>query len=725
MRTFRFAFVMIAAAALCAPSRPVHAEGSIILGDQYWTQNAPEAKFREFRDVARGPFIEALDLAAWNGRNTYELSAINGVQQDQMWRGMWAWGSKLNVKGTWSQLPHRFTDTGKTFYNELSPGVFVLPDSLQSLNQRNSSTASVTRQLTDAFNNGRVLPIGFQTDVASMRLRARPQQGLMIEANGREITRSGRKPMSAFIGTSPGNPFVELYEPIQQTMIDADVRLNYSRAIYNVQLIGGVSDFNNHYDRMTWDNARRLTDLASGTGAGPAKGQLGLAPDNREIRGSVALGVKLPQKSTFTGTVGLAQITQDQAWIPVTVNASLRPDTIALPGGSTNGKATVLNTDFRLSTMAIDKVRGTLRFHSDKYDNKSEEFYFPTTVNGDVALVTAGEETKPFGNSNWVAGVDLDATPMSKVSVGVTGEYRLRERTHREIDKDKETVIAGRARVRPMDGVTFDAKVRVGNRKLDEFFTEEYQSAPGVWIEQPETRRYDVANRKQTQAQAGLSWSPLERFEVAANYNYVNNDYPDQLFGLLGDKTSVIATEGTVHATSRLDVRGGYGYTQTKGGQASVQGGTGTLDTGASRDTSAWALDITDRNVFVTMGFDFTMIPEKLTITGDYEFSRDFTLFEFTTVGPKLTTPTAGAPSFKGDPGATLYRRHDVRLQANYKLMKSTAVALRYMWEEFDVLDFATKGVAQIAPSAGAFYIGDFWQDYRAHRVALLVKHTF
>jgi MtrB/PioB family decaheme-associated outer membrane protein len=715
MRTFRFAFVMIAAAALCAPSRPAHAEGSIIFGNQGWTQNASEAKFQEYRDVVRGPFLESLQVSAVTGRNTFELSAAKGFQHDELWRGMWAWGSKLNLKASWAQIPHRFTYTGQTFYNEFSKGVLVVSDSLQALNQRNPG--GVANQLTDAFNNGRVVPIDFGTDVATARLRARPQKGLMVDVNGRQITRSGRKAMSAFIGTSPSNPFVELYEPIDQTMLDGDVRVNYDRSNYTVQLIGSVSQFDNHVDRMTWDNARRLTDLASGATAGPGKGQLSLMPDNHELRGSAALGVKLPRKSTFTGTIGIAEITQDQAWIPITSNKALRPDTIALPGTNTNGKATVLNSDLRLSTMAIDKVRGTARFHWDDYNNKTEEFHFPTTVNGDVALVTTGEENKPFSNNNWVAGLDVDANPSSMFSLGLTGEYRLRNRTHREVDRDKETVIAGRASARPMAGVSLDAKVRYGDRKVDEFFLEEYESAPGVYAEQPTLRRYDVANRKQTQAQLGGSWTPMEQVDLYANYSYVNNDYPDQQYGLVSDVSNVISTEGTWHAMPRLDLRGGYGYNQTVGQQVSVQGNTAAVITGTGRDTLGWSLDITDRNVYVTAGIDYRFIPEKLTLTGDYEFSRDFSIYDFTP-GSKLS-------SFAGDPPSALYRRHDLTAQADYRFMKNTSVALRYMWEEFDVVDFATKGISQISPGATAIYLGDFWRDYRAHRVALLVKHQF
>lgn len=725
MRTDRLAFVMIAACAvaLCASAHPVKAENSLVLGSQWWTQTANDAKYQEFRDVARGPFVEALSFETMNGRNTYSLSTVNALQGDQAWKAMWAWGSKLDVRVGYIQTPHRFSHISKSPFTEVRPGVFVLPDSLQALMQRSSAAQQVNIINTMMAAAGR-LPLEFQTNVSSARVKVRPKAGWTFEANGRQTSRTGRKAYGAFIGTSPGNPMVELAEPIEQTMTDADVRANYSDARLSVQAVGSMSLFDNHYEALTWDNLRRVTDLASGTGAGPARGQLALAPDNTEIRGSVAVGVKLPKKHVFTGTVGMARITQDQDWLPVTVNQALRPDTIAMPGTNTDGKATVLNLDARLTSMAMDHVRGTVRFHSDKYDNQTPEWTFNRTVNGDVAVV--GPFTnKPFSNDNWVAGLDLDSDVNPMVSVGVTAEYRVRGRDHREVEEDKETVFGGRARVRPMPGLSLDGKVRYGSRELDHFLEHDYQSSPGVWFEQPELRRYDVANRKQLLAQGGLAWMPMEKFDVAVQYSHLDNEYDELEYGLIEDKSGVLSAQGTFHATPKLDLRGGYGFSQTKTLQESEQGLSGTVPVDAASDSLRWSLDQTDENVFVSAGFDFWVLPQKFSIVGDYEFSRDFVTFDLTAGPGFYSTFLAASNRFGGDVPNTLYRRHDVVLEGRYQLMKSTQLTCRYGWQEFDAIDFAAKDLALVAPNAAAVYLGDFYQDYRAHRVALLVKHSF
>lgn len=726
MRTDRFALVMLAACAvaLSATARSAQAEGSVMFGNQWWTQTAPEAKFQEFRDVPRGPILPSLVIDSWGGPNLISVAAERGLQKDQSWKLMWASGARFSARVGYAQTPHRFSSVTSTPFTEIRPGDFVLPDSLQLLiqNQRQpDSLAKITRALTDAVKNGHVVPLDFQTNVTSGRVRLRPHKGWMLDATGRQTVRTGRKAYGAFIGTSPGNPVVELWEPIDQVMTDGSVRADFQGERVSVQVSGGVSIFDNKLQRMIWDNARRLTDTLS---RGPGRGQLALAPDNSEVRGSVAAAVKLPRSTILTGTAGVGRVTQNQEWLPVTINSALNPASFVMPSTNTGGRADVINLDARLTSTAVEHVRGTLRYHQDKYDNKTPEWIFPRIANGDVAVVTGPVENIPFGHDSWLAGADLDWDAGRRVAAGLTAEYRRREHTHREVDKDKETVIGGRVRVRPTDNLSIDARARYGDRTLDEFHLDDYREA-GTLIEQPDLRRPDVANRQQITGTAGLTWSPIDRIDLSATYNYVKNDYKELRFGLLKDEANVISTQGTVHATKRLDLRGGYGYTLGKTRQQSKQGLSGTIQTSTASDSLLWSADIEDLNVFVSSGFDLWVQPEKFSIVADYEFSRDLTDFDLV-AGPGFTSPFLAASNrFGGPVPSTLYRRHDLSVEARYRVMKTTELSARYLWEEFDVIDFATKGLPLVFPDAVTILLGDFHQDYRAHQLALMVRHSF
>jgi hypothetical protein len=82
------------------------------------------------------------------------------------------------------------------------------------------------------------------------------------------------------------------------------------------------------------------------------------------------------------------------------------------------------------------------------------------------------------------------------------------------------------------------------------------------------------------------------------------------------------------------------------------------------------------------------------------------------------------------NPPSTRYRRIDLTLESDYNLADRTQLGLQYLWEEFDAIDFAAVDIPQLGIAAGTsninyIYLGDSFQSYRAHRVALLVRQTF
>ena len=55
-------------------------------------------------------------------------------------------------------------------------------------------------------------------------------------------------------------------------------------------------------------------------------------------------------------------------------------------------------------------------------------------------------------------------------------------------------------------------------------------------------------------------------------------------------------------------------------------------------------------------------------------------------------------------------------------------MSVRYGWEEYDTDDWAVTNVPLLFPltgAASAVFLGNSAQNYRAHRVALLLRHTF
>ncbi len=697
------------------------AEGDVTFGSQWWEQTANEAKFQEFREVPRGGFLESFMLREWKERNSVKLWGANALRHDQSANLGWTNGARWRLDVGYLEIPHLYSQIARTPYAQVRPGVFVLPDTLQRVNQDYPN--SYTNTMNDLLAATPAMAVKLQTRVTDARLRSRPARGWLVEVTGSNRVRSGAKPYGGSFGF---NSAVEILEPIDQSMAEGEVRASYHRERLTLQASGGLSLFDNRISALRWDNPKRITDRtyagAYVAGDGTAAGQLALYPDNRVLRGNLALGLQLPRRSALSATIGLSRAEQDEDFLPYTINtAILQPDTFPLPAKNADAKATVLTGDYRLTSRALDRVTGTLRLQQYRYDNETPELTFAGYSRLDQAWVVGPVHNHPFGNEQLTTGIDLDYAPLTNVTVGGTYEFRTREHTLREVEKDKENVFGGRVRVRPVAAVRLEGRYRRGEREIeDSTFVEEYKNDAGALIEQPGLRRYDVADRTQDDAGAGVTWALGERADLSASYGFLRNDYDESRFGLVLDEQQTVATEATIHVSDRLDLVGGYGFAQVKTDQRSRESGASI----ATADSLDWMAKLKDQNTFVFGGADWRPGAGKLGLSARYEFSRSRGVFDLENSRPTLGNRAKDLPG-------TLSRRHDVSLEASYQVLAATELAARYAWEEFDFIDFANKDVPFVNPASTAFgpanaiYLGDGLQDYRAHRAALVVRHRF
>ncbi len=694
------------------------AGGEATFGSQWWDQTAPDAKYQEFRQVPRGAFLESFVLQDWSGRNAWLLTGANAMRADQAAAFSWSNGVRWRMDLDYLQIPHNFSFVSHTPYTEAALGVFVLPDTLQRINQENPSAYAST--MSDLLKASARLPVvGFRTDVSKARLRARPARGWQFEVRGTQRERAGSKPYGASFGF---NNAIELLEPIRQRTVDADAIASYVRDRVSVQASAGLSQFDNGASTLRWDNPKRLTDRTSATayvaGDGSAAGRLDLYPDNRAIRGNVALGLQLPRRTAFSASLGLSRYTQDDDWLPMTVNSAIAQSSLdSLPARSTDAEATRLVQDYRLVSRAWPRLAATLRLHHDRYENKTPEYTFNGQVRLDQTLEPERIENHPFGNQQLVLGADLDYDIVRGLKLGGTYELRHREHTLREVEKDDENVFGARARVRPamMSGVEIQADYRHGERELDEFEFDDYrkdENPDSAFIEQPNLRRFDVADRRQDWARAGVSLPVGERVTVYAGYTFLHNDYHRTVLGLQDDQRHSVTATATMDLSEQLDLSGGYGFDQVETEQQSRESGA-VLSTA---DTTNWTAKPKDRNQFAFATVEWQP-QEKWTFIASYEFSQ-----------AKGEYPLA---NFKGTAQSlpdTRFQRHEVVLEARLRLMAESDVALRYGFEEYDVTDFASENVPLLFPVTGtsnAIFLGDSSIDYRAHRVALIATRRF
>ena len=459
-------------------------------------------------------------------------------------------------------------------------------------------------------------------------------------------------------------------------------------------------------------------------------GVLDLYPDNRVVRGSLALRYALPRRTALTATLGLSEGKQDDRFLGFTNNSALpQSSRDSLPAQSLDGKARQINGDVRLTSRPVANLDGTVHFRYSDYDNRTPELNFIGQSPYEASWQRFIEHPNhPADYTRWQTGLDLNYAFTSRVRIGGIAEYRVRERTFREIEKDTEMAFGGRVRLLPLDELSISGRYTRGDREADAFHVDDYiglktrtaiGSTPGLYdslgfIEQPGLRRYDLADRKQDLVGADVSYAVGERVDLSATYAFTRNDFSrDTTLGLQKDRLHSLASAGTIHVNERLDLTGGYGFGK---GQTFQRSRTSSSAAVSFNPVNNWTAKIDEEEVFVFGGIDWAP-RSRVSLEANYTFSRNVTDYD---LADGLNTAV--------DLPSTIFRRHETMLDARWRWLENTTLIGRWAWEEYDVVDFASVDVPLIFPvtgTANAIFLGDSSRGYRAHRLALLVKHTF
>ena len=166
------------------------AEGNATFGGQWWDQTVRDAKFQEFRVVPRGSLMESFLLREQSGRNSLALWGANAFQGDQANKLTLANGVRWRADLGYTQIPHLFSHLARWGWTQTAPGVFSIPDTLQARNQGVAGapaatiSSEYTKRMQDFLRSAPVVGLGFNTDISTARLRARPAKGLQLEARG-------------------------------------------------------------------------------------------------------------------------------------------------------------------------------------------------------------------------------------------------------------------------------------------------------------------------------------------------------------------------------------------------------------------------------------------------------------------------------------------------------------------------------------------------------------
>jgi MtrB/PioB family decaheme-associated outer membrane protein len=696
---------------------------------------AQRGKFEEYRDFTEGPFLQGLQLRIFRPDESYSASFAGSKwgQQDQEFAlragrlGLWEFGFD------WDQTPHIFSTTARMLATQTQPNFFALPTPRPNLN---------------TYNFGRRLDeVGVRWDTARLFFTATPTPELELRAEYTRIKKDGERPLGMAF-SSPGGNFMEILEPIDQTVHDLRLKAAFARESWQLQLGYTFSAFENNFRAVGADNpcfglTAALTAASPGcgndaTGAQPS-GLTSLPPNNQAHTVNIAGGVNLPYRTRITGNFGYSLRLQDDAFLAHTVNAALTGSPLlVLPQRSLNGVVGTALVNLNATSRPIQPLTLTLKYRMFNLSDMSDEPIFPGHVINDRAPVVDEARTSPrFGYTRH--NVDFDARwrfgqPLA-VTAG-TGWERWDRVDHREAPLSDEFYGKLAVDATPWNWLLARLTYRPSFRRISEYNTfahsehtviEEQTAAELAQGQSTLLRKFDEADRDRQRVDLLLQFFPIETVSAAITGSWRYDDYLHSPLGLQQATNWSAGLDLGWTPTERIAFTGGYVHElifQKQLSRSRPVVGTTTFD---FVDYNWLSNNIDTVDTFYVNG-KMAVIPGVLdwnvglnysTATGQILTRNPNGPLTSGTAAQQFTASAKRMPAFVD----TLIR---VDTGLRYHFAKNWTAGLAYAYEQFTKADWRTDALNPFLPGiSSSIWLGSDAKDYAAHIVAVTIGYRF
>jgi MtrB/PioB family decaheme-associated outer membrane protein len=707
------------------------AEGSIEAGLRGFLTDDPKnkerAKFEEYRDMGAGPFLEGLQLRLFTADERYstEISGSKWGRQDQEFSlstgrtGLW------RFEFDFDQLLHTFATNGRTLEHETSPGVWHAP-TINSLYDFNGQATS--RELRD---------ISVHWYTGRLRFTLTPTPDTDVFAQYQIIRKEGERPFSMVQGTGSGRNFLELLEPIEQTLHEVRLGATLARDRYQLQFGYTFSAFVNDLQSVTFENpCFQLTAGASGcvgadSGANSRQfGRSSLPPSNIAHTFSLSGGLSLPLRTRINGSVTYSLMLQNADFLPFATTDCATCG--QLPQSSLNGNVQTINANFGVT---------------------SHPFQLPLTFSAKYRLYGLYDESDQIRIAAWVLN--------DRTGDGVQGPTVARRQSY---TRQNAELNARYQIVQPV-AATLGAGWEQWSRgpelanggnsiavfdvyETDEVFAKAAVDAtPFDWLlarltYMPSYKggdykrgipaistgifgygvRFDEANRERQRVDLLLQLTPLDTLSITPTAGWRHDNFFNSPFGLQWETSWSAGIDVSWSPVERLSFAAGYVHE--------------LIDRDLKSRSNAQALNndfvsnMTDTVDTFHVSGTVELIPKVLTWTTGANYSASYgsvkTRNTTGTLPPGLVLTDANAAGRWPDFDDQLLRL-DTKL--SYQFAKAWTASLSYAFEQWRHHDWRTDTWLPFNPIQqginGDVYLGTDPKNYDAHILSVALRYKF
>jgi MtrB/PioB family decaheme-associated outer membrane protein len=717
----------------------MNVEGTMEAGIQGFLTDGPKnkdrAKFEEYRDIQAGPFLQGLQLRFFTRDESYgsEIAGSKWGRDDQEFSlsagrtGLW------QLQFNWDETPHVFSTTARTLLHETQRGVWQAPG-IGSISDFNGQATS--RELHD---------VSVRWDTARLNFTLSPTPDLTLNAKYTRIRKEGNRPFGMAFG-SPGSNFLELLEPVEQTVHEFRVGFTLARETWQLQGSYTFSAFENDLDRVRFDNPCFQGPIGGGATFGcaagesrtavnnltPARGQSSLPPSNMAHTINLAGGVSLPLRTRVTGNLGWSLWLQDQDFLPHTINPSIAGDPdLRLSQKSLNGEVQTINLNLGATSRPFAlPLTLSAKYRLYKLEDNSDKITFPAHVVDDRAVLVGGvvsptravtvADRFSFSRHN----ADVDARYQIAQPVAATlgfGWERWNRGPEREVRETDEYFAKAALDVTPAEWLLMRLTYKPSFKRDADYSRWQVDPGNGFLF-----RKIDESERDRQKVDLLLQITPLDTLMITPAAGYRFDDRIRSAFGLQWESNWSAGIEIGWNPLERLSFSAGYLH-EVIDRNLKSRGANFDLVSSINADWTTNMLDLFD---IFHVGAKAALIPKVLDWTLDSSYAsssgtRESRLSSATLPGSALAVPGL-LP--KRMPAAD-DRLVTLTTSLRYHFSKSWTASLFYTFESFIKNDWRTDNLTPFLPqlrgTTGSVWLGDDLRNYDAHILGLTLTYRF
>lgn len=711
--------------------------------------------FQQYRDIPKGAFLRQLDFRMFTeGKSKlFTFTSNDLIQRDQRFKATLEHIGKQTLSFQFDGFTRFYTNRSPFVLTETSRGVFGASAALKGALESAPTNAALEALAADAVANARQIEIRTFRERKTLLYTYQLSEALALRAEYLHDRRTGNRmfAMGTYnrIGTPVGDTFEtpgqELYEPTSFGTNEFSIGADYTKKNWMVGVSYRASLFRNNTDRLIWQNPFRLTPLsANQPDGGLNRGrfsvtQAALPPDNEAhtITGNAL--VLLPRQSKLSGMLSWARWTQNQAFLPFTLNTAiiatnlpagvLPTSAAALPRQSLQGLIHNLAQDYAFSSQPFRPIRLTMRYNDYDLKNETPEITFPgyatygdsfwrTAITGQPGTTPVPIRSDPKSFHRKVAQFEGALRPTESLTWKGSYRWDRMNRTNREADQMTEHGLLTSVNYAPSKWMFAQGGFRYYSREADVY-------DPGT-LEPPFLRMFDQADRQRKQGNALIAANLSPAILLSASWLYMADSYDKTFFGLHQQKTNAISADLTFNMHENFSMTTGWSFDRNGFDYAMV-----TKTSFPYSFANSWTRDTRDRVDSAHFGISGSCQGGKLSYQLNYAMALARMTIKTRNPNEIVANQVLNAQAYPFP--AVKNQFHEFRLDGSYEVRKNVRIGLNWLLEPYRLNDFGRDVISPYNPGALApendarryTFLDNGPTNYTGNLVAVYLRYSF